>query len=183
MSSLRPPRIQVLKRRDGDRVQSILGSVAYARRTRAHYGSVVYDFSDRSGDLVAARLYRPAGAPDWTADFRRLWLLADTTETAPDARLCRELVFDLPNGQDEDAMWALTKSFVIEEMVKLGMMADVALHQPAWVGSRTPAHAHVVLSLREWTPSGFGEVRTDWNRDELWPAWKESWAKRCMKPE
>jgi len=130
-----------------------------------------------------ARLLLPAGAPGWALNPLLFSALADSMEAAPDARLVREVVFDLPATLGSDHWWALTRDFVLDEMVARGMAADVAIHHGAWSGSDTPPHAHVVLTLRSITGDGFGPVQHAWNGDDIWPAWKAPWVGRCAEAQ
>jgi hypothetical protein len=148
--------------------------------TRFEFGES-YDFSHRSNDLVVARLLLPTGAPHWALNPRVFWSLADTIEAAPDARLVREVVFDLPPTLDPDEWWTLARDFVRDEMVAKGMAADVAIHIGAWAGHETPARVHIVLTLRSVTTDGFGPVQHAWNSDGIWPGWKDAWARRCAE--
>ena len=52
------------------------------------------------------------------------------------------------------------------------MVADIALH--AKTGN---PHAHILLSLRDVQPEGFGAKRRDWNNPALVQKWREAWAK------
>ena len=52
-----------------------------------------------------------------------------------------------------------------------GMVADVCLHDK--VGN---PHAHILLSLRDIGPDGFGKKNRSWNAPRLLETWRESWA-------
>jgi Ti-type conjugative transfer relaxase TraA len=51
------------------------------------------------------------------------------------------------------------------------MVADLNVH---W--DHGNPHAHVMLTMRELTPDGFGLKVTEWNRTELLKEWRERWA-------
>jgi hypothetical protein len=51
------------------------------------------------------------------------------------------------------------------------MVADIAVHHD---NPKNP-HAHILLTLREIGPDGFGLKQRDWNRRELVSVWRESW--------
>lgn len=57
----------------------------------------------------------------------------------------------------------LVAEFIRNEFVDRGMVADIAIHDS---GDGKP-HAHVLLTLRELLPDGFGLKVRDWNDREL----------------
>ena len=63
-----------------------------------------------------------------------------------------------------------------DQCVALGMIADIAIHAPHRKGDDRNTHAHVMLSMREITPEGFGQKVRDWNSPELLEQWREQWA-------
>ena len=68
------------------------------------------------------------------------------------------------------------RDFVKEQFVDRGMIADLNVHWDfAEDGSPKP-HAHVMLTMREVGPDGFGKKVVDWNRTELLRDWREAWA-------
>jgi hypothetical protein len=62
-------------------------------------------------------------------------------------------------------------------LVGRGMIADVALHRPDRSGDRRNHHAHILLSLREITPQGFGRKVRAWNDKPLLEALRASWGR------
>ena len=57
-----------------------------------------------------------------------------------------------------------------------GMVADLAIHQKA--GN---PHVHIMLTMREIVPEGFGKKTRDWNRTELLEEWREQWARQANR--
>jgi hypothetical protein len=78
----------------------------------------------------------------------------------------------LPRELTPDDMRRLVRTFVHEQFVAKGMLADIAFHNL----TGTNPHAHILLTLREWSTAGFGLKRRDWNERALCAAWRERWA-------
>ncbi len=53
------------------------------------------------------------------------------------------------------------------------MIADISFHD---LDGHNP-HAHVMLTLREITPQGFGNKNRSWNEHELMDEWRASWSR------
>ena len=51
------------------------------------------------------------------------------------------------------------------------MVADIAYH-----AKRGNPHAHILLTLRDIGPDGFGKKNRSWNAPRLLETWRESWA-------
>ena len=60
----------------------------------------------------------------------------------------------------------------------MGMVADIGLHDKRTERGGNP-HAHILLTLRDITPDGFGAKRRDWNDKALVTQWREAWATAC----
>ncbi|MDH4745872.1 MobA/MobL family protein [Sphingomonas sp. CBMAI 2297] len=109
-------------------------------------------------------------APAWVFDRQTLWNQVERAEKRGDAQLAREIEITLPRELNRGQQIALVRDFVREHFTSLGMVADVALHEPcAADGDRQP-HAHVLLTLRRLdpaTPTGFSTLKErDWNERE-----------------
>ena len=58
----------------------------------------------------------------------------------------------------------------------LGMVADLNVHWGRSASGEDQPHAHVMLTMREVGPDGFGKKAREWNRTELLLGWRERWA-------
>ena len=68
----------------------------------------------------------------------------------------------------------LLNEYVQGQFIARGMIADIALHfKPG------NPHGHILLTLRDITPTGFGAKRRDWNEKALVTQWREAWASAC----
>ncbi|AMA60105.1 hypothetical protein BCCGELA001_30295 [Bradyrhizobium sp. CCGE-LA001] len=107
------------------------------------------DFRRRRG-VVHAEILAPEGSADWLLDRETLWNGVERMETRRDAQLAREINMALPYELNADEQLALVRSFVLEQFVSLGMVADIAIHAPViekWDDPRN-FHAHVLLTMR-----------------------------------
>jgi hypothetical protein len=115
-------------------------------------------------------------APGGTALERAaLWNAAEKSEKRVDAQVAREIEVALPGELSPADMRGLVRSFVQEQFVSRGMIADIAFHNLTGTGSSNP-HAHILLTLRAWDGNGFGLKRRDWNERTLCAEWRERWA-------
>src|SRR3546814_12374180 len=56
------------------------------------------------------------------------------------------------------------------------MVADMNVHWDMGKGGQPKPHAHVMLSMREVGPEGFGQQVREWNSTALLQEWRVAWA-------
>lgn len=130
----------------------------------------------------AAAAASPSGATDtqqqhlhaWALDRAKLWGRLEATEKRRNSQLAREIELAVPIELGQNDQIALVHRYVQEQFTAVGMVADIALHNKP--GN---PHAHILLTLRELTPTGFGAKRRDWNNPALVTKWREAWATTC----
>jgi len=93
------------------------------------------------------------------------------------AQFFREIVISLPHELSEEENIKLTKRFVNEQLLPLGMVAIVDIHHPDDDGDPRNIHAHILLTMRSIGPNGFGLKVREWNSVDLLETWREEWAK------
>jgi Ti-type conjugative transfer relaxase TraA len=146
------------------------GSVLFDERLERHH-----DFSNKAG-VIHSEVMLPQRAPERLNDRTALWNEVEAGEKRKDAQLAREVEFSIPREMNQKQGVALARDFVAEQFVKRGMVADLNVHwDKAKDGSPKP-HAHVMLSMRDVGPDGFGQKNRDWNGTELLKEWREAWA-------
>lgn len=134
-----------------------------------------HDFTNKTG-VVHSEIMLPEGAPERLGDRETLWNAVEAGEVRKDAQLARDVEFAIPREMNSQDGIQLARDFVAREFVSRGMIADLNVHwDKAEDGSPKP-HAHVMLSMREVGPDGFGQKERDWNSKELLGRWRESWA-------
>lgn len=95
-------------------------------------------------------LLKPNHAPDWTLDREKLWNEVEKKEKAWNAQLAREVLIALPVELSDEQQQELVQSFVQEEFVDEGMVADVSIHRDKL---HNP-HAHILLTVRPFNEDG-----------------------------
>jgi len=157
--------------------QSVVASAAYRSGTELEDERIgkTFDYRRRSG-VLHAEIITPDNTPDWMSDRAQLWNAVEAVEKRKDAQLCREILLNLPHELTRDQQIELVRDFVRAEFVRLGMVADIAIHAPHRKGDDRNTHAHVMLTMRELTPDGFGQKVRAWNSPELLEHWREEWA-------
>jgi Ti-type conjugative transfer relaxase TraA len=131
---------------------------------------LTFDYAAKP-DVVHSEILAPREAPEWIHDRGLLWNAVEAGEKRRDSQVAREVEFALPEELTQSEAIALVREFVEREFVARGMVADLNVH---WDPGNP--HAHVLLTMRELTPGGFGLKATGWNRRELLGEWREHWA-------
>lgn len=101
----------------------------------------------------------PKDSPDWVYDRNRLWNEVEMAEKRKDSQLCREINVALPVELTHDQQRELLTNYIQDQFVNRGMIADVAIHRDH---PENP-HAHIMLTMRDISPEGFGKKNRDWN--------------------
>ncbi|WP_338328046.1 MobA/MobL family protein [Rosenbergiella epipactidis] len=132
----------------------------------------VYDYSNRA-DLFHHAILAPLNTPsNLTVNSAILWNEIEQIEKRKDAQLSRYFDIAIPVELDNNAKIALVKNYCKRNFVSKGMIADISFHE---LDGHNP-HAHVMLTLREITPQGFGNKNRNWNEHSLMDEWRASWA-------
>lgn len=168
---------QIIGRKAG---RSAVAAAAYRAGERLHDRRVdqTFDFSKRRG-VTERMILLPEGAAPWLADRAQLWNHVEGMEKRKDAQLVREINLALPHELSHDARVMLVRNFVREQFVSVGMVADIAWHEPIPEKGDDPRnfHAHIMLTLRQAGPHGLRAVKTrEWNSDELMNIWRRAWS-------
>lgn len=133
----------------------------------------VYDYSYRS-DLFHHCILAPEHTPfNVVENSAVLWNEIEKIEKRKDAQLSRYFDIAIPVELDNDAKIALVKNYCKRNFVSKGMIADISFHD---LDGHNP-HAHVMLTLREITPDGFGNKNRSWNEHDLMDEWRASWSR------
>lgn len=161
---------QTLSRSDG---RSSTAAAAYraAESISDERAGLVHDYSRKRG-VDHSEIMAPANAPGWAHDRAKLWNAVEHSEKRKDSQVAREVEFALPTELYPNEQVELVRGFVRSQFVSAGMVADVNLHH---LESSNP-HAHVLLSMRDIGPDGFGAKNRSWNDKALLLQWREAWA-------
>jgi Ti-type conjugative transfer relaxase TraA len=152
--------------------RSAVAAAAYRSASQIHdyRQDLTFDYAAKP-DVIHSEILAPQEAPEWVRDRELLWNAVEAVEKRRDSQVAREVEFALPEELKQPEAIALARGFVEREFVARGMVADLNIH---W--DQGNPHAHVMLTMRELTPDGFGLKATEWNRRELLGKWREHWA-------
>jgi len=156
---------------------SAVASAAYRAAERLHDDRLGrdHDFSNKAG-VVHSEILAPEGAPERLNDRASLWNEVEAGEKRKDAQLAREVEFSIPREMTQEQGVALARDFVEKQFVECGMVADLNVHWDMGKDGQPKPHAHVMLSMREVGPDGFGQKAREWNSTRLLEGWREAWA-------
>jgi Ti-type conjugative transfer relaxase TraA len=165
---------QVISRGSG---RSVVAAAAYRAASRLEDArtGVTHDFTAKAG-VVHAEVLLPEGAPTAWTDRSVLWNAVEAGERRKDAQLAREVEFALPRELSQAEGIALARDFVREQFVARGMVADLCVHAPLGEDDAAKPHAHVLLTMRQAGPAGFGPKQRAWNSTALLEGWRARWA-------
>ena len=165
---------KVISRADG---RSAVAAAAYRAAEVLHDERLgrSHDFTNKAG-VVHSEILLPDGAPARLADRTVLWNEVEATEKRKDAQLAREVEIALPRELSQVEAISLAQDFVREQFVARGMVADLNVHWGRTASGEDQPHAHVMLTMREVGPDGFGKKMRDWNRTEVLVGWRARWA-------
>lgn len=157
--------------------RSAVAAAAYRAAERLHDERLgrAHDFTNKAG-VVHSEVMLPQGAPERLRDCELLWNEVEAVEKRKDAQLAREIEFAIPREMTKEQGIALAREFVEREFVSRGMVADLNVHWDIGADGEAKPHAHVMLSLREVGPDGFGAKMREWNATALLQHWRSAWA-------
>jgi ATP-dependent exoDNAse (exonuclease V) alpha subunit len=158
--------MQIIKRSSG---RSVVAAAAYraGERLRDERQGITHDYRRRSG-VEHREILLPPKAPPWCANISReaLWNTVEATEKRKDAQVARELRIMIPRELPPEVRLTTVRDYVERSFVSKGMVADVAWHNKVASDGQEQPHAHVLLTMRPLTGTGFGpKSRHDWVAD------------------
>ena len=190
--------IKIISRGKG---KSAVAASAYrsGEKIKNEYDGIVHDFT-RKGGIAHTEILLPQNAPQEFSDRGTLWNSVEKIEKSKNSQLAREIEVALPKELDREKQINLVREYVKENFVKVGMCADIALHDK---NDGNP-HCHILLTMRplnEDTTWGAkskkeyildengekiklknGNYKTkkidtvDWNEQDKAEEWRKSWA-------
>ena len=163
------------------------------------YDGIVHDFT-RKGGITHTEILLPQNAPQEFSDRGTLWNSVERIEKSKNSQLAREIEIALPKELDKEKQIEPVQEYVKENFVKVGMCADIALHDK---NDGNP-HAHILLTMRplnedktwgakskkEYILDNNGEKiklkndnyktkkidTVDWNEQDKAEQWRKAWA-------
>lgn len=167
---------QIIRRSDD---RDVVGKSAYNSRSNlTNRNTHKTHYHKNKGGLVYETILIPSDSPNWVEeiipDRGALWSAVDKREIRKDSQLARELDVSLLSELNVQQNIDVLVSCVQRVFVNRGMIADIAMHEPPKAGDQRNVHAHILLTLREITPTGFGLKVRAWNNRSLIREWRES---------
>lgn len=144
-------------------------------RLRSDRTGRIYNYSKKK-EVSYTAIFAPKDAQPWVFDRELLWNKVDRQEQRSDSQLAREVEIALPLALEQSIQISLITEWINETFVSLGMVADACIHN-----KKFNPHCHLLLSLRELEPDGFGQKCRSWNDPRLVESWRESWASKVNK--
>ena len=190
--------IKIISRGKG---KSAVAASAYrsGEKIKNEYDGVVHDFT-RKGGIAHTEILLPQNAPEEFSNRSVLWNSVEKIEKSKNSQLAREIEIALPKELSREKQINLVREYVKENFVKIGMCADIALHDK---NDGNP-HAHILLTMRplnedttwgakskkEYILDENGEKvklkngnyktrkinTTDWNEQDKAEHWRKAWA-------
>lgn len=190
--------IKIISRGKG---KSAVAASAYrsGEKIKNEYDGIVHDFT-RKGGIAHTEILLPQNAPQEFVNRSVLWNSVEKIEKSKNSQLAREIEVALPKELDRKKQINLVREYVKENFVKVGMCADIALHDK---NDGNP-HCHILLTMRPlnedttWgakskkeyildengekvkLKSGNYKTRkintTDWNEQGKAEEWRKAWA-------
>jgi hypothetical protein len=119
-----------------------------------------YNYSARN-DVVHKEIVLPeelAGRDDmaWTQDRATLWNAAEHAGLRCNSKLAREWLVILPAELNADQRIGLVRSFAQDLSDRYKCAVDLCIHEPRPGADSRNHHAHLLMTVREVTPNGFG---------------------------
>jgi len=174
------------------KANSITAVFAYTggEKLRDDYEGKTHDRSYRQ-DVIYKEILLPEGAPHRFLDRQTLVNAIDASEKRSDSQMARSIKIALPNELSFEENIALTKEFVTENFIDIGMCADIAIHEGLLDESRKPInieavherqnnpHAHIIVPFRTLGKDGFHKTKTQgryMNNPSFLVMWRQRWA-------
>ncbi len=163
----------LVKRSSG---QSSVSSAAYrsAEKIVDRRTGVTHDYTRKKG-VIHSEIIKPENANEWASDRHLLWNEVEASEIRKDSQLAREIKVALPKELTKDQWLTLLRNYINDQFTSIGMIADFVIHEPNRNGDKRNYHSHILLTMREITPEGFGKKVREWNAKVNIYKWRKEW--------
>jgi len=157
---------------------SSVASLAYRQGEKItdNRTGIVHDYS-RKTDVIESITLLAKNAPKQFLDSKILWNEVEKIEKRKDAQLFREIEVSLPNEMTHEQNKNLVIEYCEKNFIDVGMCSSISFHRSK---SDNP-HAHIMLTMREVAPAGFGQKNRAWNERKMIEQWRKSWADMTNK--
>ena len=155
---------------------NIINSVAYrsGEKIQNEKNGKIFDYTKKRG-VVHTKILLPKNAPKEYKNRSTLCNAVEKSENRKDAQTARDIDIALPIEFDRQEQIEVSRQYVKDNFINKGMIADIAIHDKQ---DGNP-HAHILLTTREVTKTGFSKKNRDWNNKNNLNLWRENWANIC----
>ena len=129
----------------------------------------------RKGGVVHSEIMLPPHAPEEYHDRSTLWNTVEKVERRCDAQTAREVEVALPIELSLEENIQVVREYIDDNFISQGMCADFSIHDTQ---DGNP-HAHIMLTMRDVSLSGFENKNRNWNDKGRLEGWRENWADVC----
>lgn len=116
----------------------------------------VHNYRRKKG-VEFSEIILPPGAPEWASDRATLWNAAERAETRKNSTVAREFEIALPSELPAEERERLARDLACEIVERHRCAIDIAIHAPGKEGDNRNHHAHILLTTRRLTHTGFTE--------------------------
>lgn len=138
---------------------------------------LVHDYERKTG-VAHTEIVVPEQSPAWARDRDRLWNEAELSERRRNSTVAREFEVALPTELDPDQRQVLARDLASEIVQRHRCAVDIAIHEPNQDGDERNHHAHLLLTTRRLTETGFAEKTRELDDLKIGEVvyWRERWA-------
>lgn len=156
---------QVISRSQG---RSSVAASAYrsGEKLEDERTGLVHDYT-RKSRIIYNEILTPNNVPEWAKDRLKLWNEVEKIEKSKDSQVAREINIALPKELNKEQNIELIRSFVKDNFVSRGMIADIAIHDSnnddknkdsivplEERNNNKNIHVHVMLTMRPFNEDG-----------------------------
>lgn len=153
-----------------------IASAAYRSGGELHNESdgITHDYTRKYG-VIYSEIILPENAPEIFSIRNVLWNEVERAEKRKDAQTAREIELALPIEFTPQEQKEALREYIKENFVSSGMCADFSIHDKK---DGNP-HAHIMLTTRNVSESGFEGKNRTWNKKSHLAKWRVQWAIIC----
>lgn len=134
-----------------------------------------FDYTRKRG-VTHAEIMADDGNPKWTEQRSELWNEVEASEKLANSRVAKEIEASLPIELELEDQIRLVQEFVKEQLLPMGVVADVAIHESHLAHGQKNPHTHILLTTRELTEHGFGSKLRELDKKDFLLKLREAWA-------
>ena len=159
--------------------RSATAAAAYRAATKILDEStgLLHDYSRKHG-VAHTEILAPEDSPSWARERDRLWNEAEKAESRKNSTVAREFEVALPDELTPGQRLTLARDLANQIVIRHRCAVDIAIHAPNPAGDERNHHAHLLLTTRRLTQSGFTEKTRELDdlktREVVY--WRERWA-------